>query len=227
MSSVNSKKKIVKLAMIAAIIVAVCAGISMAWESKYPSGTWRYKITINIDTPDGVKTGSAVREVTVRTGQLNLPGATPHKIPKGEAVVVDLGKGQLLFALTSFDDYQIVFRAFPYDGGGTTVEGIEYYSHLKNAKTFLVPEQLRFVRFKNINDPKTVEEVKGQNLEASFGKGYKFNSASIEMTGELVTWGIEKYLPWLRGLKANLDGSYGRSSNKLSNALDVGNFRKR
>ncbi|PZP55671.1 MAG: hypothetical protein DI586_06150, partial [Micavibrio aeruginosavorus] len=131
--------------------------------------------------------------------------------PKGEAVVIDLGRGQLLFALTSFDDYQIVFRAFPYDGGGTTVEGIEYYSHLKNAKTFLVPEQLRLVRFKNINDPKTVEEVKGQNLEATFGKGYKFNSASIEMTDKPVTWGIEKYLLWLPKRK-NVMGYLGGNS---------------
>ncbi|PZP55643.1 MAG: hypothetical protein DI586_06155, partial [Micavibrio aeruginosavorus] len=77
MSSGNSKKKIVKLAMIAAIIMAVCAGVSMAWEAKYPSGTWRYKITINIDTPDGVKTGSAVREVTVSRGIALTPESGP------------------------------------------------------------------------------------------------------------------------------------------------------
>ena len=53
------------------------------------------------------------------------------------------------------------------------------------------------VTFKDINDPKTVERVDPNNLAEAFGQGVRLARASIEITNEPVTTGIEKRLPWM------------------------------
>ncbi len=65
--------------------------------------------------PEGLRAGSAVREVKVDASKplIDLPEATSRKESKGEAVVVDLRNRGVVFASTSFDDYQVVFSAFP------------------------------------------------------------------------------------------------------------------
>jgi hypothetical protein len=38
-----------------------------ALNEKPPSGTWRYKMTVEVETPEGIKSGLAVREVTIHS----------------------------------------------------------------------------------------------------------------------------------------------------------------
>ena len=86
------------------MMVVVAAVTAIAWNIAYPSATWRYKMTVTVETPEGIKTGSAVREVHVRTEPDILPeAATMHFSVKGEAVVVDLGHGKYLFAVMDAD----------------------------------------------------------------------------------------------------------------------------
>jgi hypothetical protein len=205
------------LAMSLIATAAIAAGV----KTVYPSGTWRYKITVNIETPEGLKTGSAVREVHIQT----VPNYNPQ-VPgvdvqvKGEAAVIDLGKRGKVFSLLRNlygpdYAYDVVFTAFP-GPPGFTPEGLKYYSHLKNAKAILKSEQYpMFVRFRDINDPKTVEDLykletyehpngpgtetrirlKNDNFEKVFGKGVKLKSVEIEITDEPVTKKINKVLP--------------------------------
>jgi hypothetical protein len=63
-----------------------------------------------------------------------------------------------------------------------------------------------FVRFRDINDPNTVERVDPNNLAASFGPGVRLTRATIEITDAPVTTGIEKELEWLRAV-ANTRGT--------------------
>jgi hypothetical protein len=213
-------------ALIAAVLIAGYIG----WGLVYPMGTWRYRLTIEVDTPESVKSGSSVIEVRAARQPKLTPETTTDIGISGEAVVVDLGQRGLLFSLlTSKTDvdygYRIVFDMFPYayeyvfkDGhkeiipgaGQTTPGGIKYYASLR-AKAELAPSQLpMLVRFRDTNDPKTVELVDPNDLAKSFGAGVRFKSATIEMvdagvwpfsmfgiTGEPVTRGIEKRLAWL------------------------------
>ena len=80
------------------------------------------------------------------------------------------------------------------------------------------------VRFRDINDPKTVERVDPNDLAASFGPGVYLKRATVEITRDPVTTGIVKRLSWLAPLRsrgASLDGdtSVARSSNALANVL--------
>lgn len=191
------------------VAVLVVAAAVMVLGYVYPSATLRYKITVNIDTPEGMKTGSAVREVFIQR-QPEIGSSGPHIRPSGEAVVVDLGARGVVFALTSFDDYQVIFSAFPYDGGGVTVEGLRYYSQLKNVSaTLKLKDYPILVTFKDINDPKSVTKIietdwcleknKGgtcineqfhivaDHFEELFGRDVKLESVEIEMTDSSIT----------------------------------------
>lgn len=130
------------------IVLALFAAGKFYWSEQYPAETWRYKMTVSVETPEGVKTGSAVREVTGISGPKLLPEAPSGGARvKGEAVVVDLGKRGILFALMRSKlfnvdyAYDIVFEAFPFRGA-LTPAGIRYYHSLKSSeKIVLHPAQ--------------------------------------------------------------------------------------
>lgn len=140
-----------------AIIAIIVLAVAVWWQVSFPSGSWRYKMTVTVETPEGVKTGFAVREVTV----ISVPQLTPEMKPtvklKGEAVVVDLGKRGLLFALLKGNKLgesharNLPFYAFPYEKGGTTKSGIRHYSRLKAVSAELEPELYpTFVHFRDL-----------------------------------------------------------------------------
>lgn len=49
----------------------------------------------------------------------------------------------------------------------------------------------------DVSDPTSVERVDPDNLEASFGKGYRLKAITVQVTDDEVTTGIEKRLGWL------------------------------
>lgn len=225
------------------LVTILVLAVLLPWLfGEYPRGTWRYRVTVEILTPEGIKTGSAVREVRAftdfRIGDHGGGGAGST----GEAVVVDLQERGLLFLLTSIDDYGTVFRAFPHPEGrgGLTREGIAYYSNLKNARTSVLSDKYRFqiVRFRTPTDPRTVELVVGQQFERDiqtfvtvdriqeiFGEGVVIKDIIIETTDEPVTTVIDSYLPWLMNTVGNLAGTPGAFSNDLPHLLHTGHFK--
>ena len=67
------------------------------WGMFGPSYTYRYRLIVEIDTPEGIKSGSSVIETRVRdNGRAwwNLPDMRNlENTTRGEAVFVDLGHG--------------------------------------------------------------------------------------------------------------------------------------
>ncbi len=216
---------------------AVAYAMSELNEPKTYS--WRYKLTVEIDTPEGVKSGSAVREVTVVYTPPYAPGAKPHRkiTGKGEAVVIDLGEKGKVFATRGVDyALTIIYKAFPVSFPAQSIEGLEYYSQLKDKKVVL-DEKLfpRIVMFENLNNPATVNPVYGRTrttvndqFKERFGKGYGIKQVIIETTNDNVTWGLIDILPWLPDYyNKRLDGNrYGTidSKNRVANGLSSGSF---
>jgi hypothetical protein len=208
--------KMTRLVKVASIAALVIAGIAFAMGDKSETYTWRYKTTIVVETPEGLKTGSAVRETTVDYAV--CMGCNPKVSTKGEAAFVDLGKRGKVFEVMGTDPYMTVFYALP-GPPGLTREGQKYYSTLKNAKVSLNTGNLTkniftqypmMVTFKDIKDPKSVElvyqseatRVSGHfdfkitdNFEKLFGSGVKLKDVTVEMTDEPVTHGIRSCLP--------------------------------
>ena len=93
------------------------------------------------------------------------------------------------------------------------------------------------VRFRDTNDPMTVERVDPFDLGKSFGAGVKLERATLEIVhggiwpfnhygimGEPVTTGIYKRLLWLQKLKGSyLDGGFTSKDAPLE--LYGGNFK--
>ena len=217
-------KPLINLGLIVAIVICLVG----TWYIFYPWASWRYKITVSVDTPEGLKTGSAVREVHAREQPqfMEMPRLAVNVV--GEAVAVDLGKRGVLFSLIDWNDYRFVYESFPSPSQSEVLD-FKYYAHLKNVKA-VVPlyRAPMLVRFQDLNDPKTVERVDPNNLANSFGRDVFLKDITIEMTNEPVTWSVAHYLGWLQGYyNKRLDGErYGTidSSHKLANSLASGMF---
>lgn len=187
------------------IIIAVYIG----FEAYFNHGSWNYKLTLVVDTPEGQVVGSAVRKVSAQRDPIILQwipaSGYGHAGVKGEAVVVDLGQRGVLFALlkgnegmAKGDALYMVFNEFPYEGALTS-SGIRYYRSLEGKKQLTLDNLPMLVRFRDINDPKSVELVDPNDLEKTFDKGVKLVSATLEMTDEGVTKGnIERLLGWFK-----------------------------
>lgn len=209
------------------ILLVIGVGTAVAMSDKHPSGTWRYRVTVEIDTPEGVKSGSSVHELSVATPLIDLPDVgNPARI-KGEAIVVDLGERGVVFALMSDQSWQNgLYQAFPTEAPSST-EGIQYY--MDTLKLGMTEEWKKnkpsMVTFTDISDPKTVRGVGGEAMEKILGEGVTFKKITVEITGDPVTWKIEKWLPWLYGLNGHyLHG--GMTSRKAPLGLHAGHFRK-
>jgi hypothetical protein len=207
--------KLVSWGKILGIAVVLVASAAMAADisNLYVSGTWRYKMTVEIETPEGLKTGSAVHELSNSATDMkfmDFPEAGNAPKFKGEAVAIDLGKQGIVFAILPTDPYYMFFHTFYGNrGGATTVEGIRFFNSLKigEKRTLPINDYPWFVMFKDINEPKTVMLVHGAEFDAEkqdyipvdrfrevFGKGVKIKNIMLETTKEPVTSEIDTFL---------------------------------
>jgi hypothetical protein len=197
---------------------------------------YKYKMTVEVETPQGLKTGSAVREIVYSKSVVELPDAPGAGAEqRGEAVAVDLPSGQTLFALLANDPYVTLQTGFGGDSPSMLdtakenklVRVVKPFPTSENGNQFTGYPVL--VQFTDIKNPMSVKLVNPENTSASLGQGVKIKRNTIQMTDEPVTRGIEKRLPWLndyasRRARLNGDTSSVVSTNDLSDNLGTGNF---
>jgi hypothetical protein len=191
-----------------AIILAALVGLPfLAFQILYPTVTHRYRLTLVADDNGKPVTGSGVIEASYwKIPMFMLSHAEYGSRARGEAVVLDFGDKGMLFALLKGDDIHSDANWI-----ARTAFGIERNSppdeELRKLRSLTGKIDLKFnllpilVRFRNIDDPKTVERVSPYNLAGSLGSGVTLVNATIEIARDPVTTGIEKRLPWLPGKK--------------------------
>lgn len=175
----------------------------------YPSATVNFRLTYEVDTPEGVKTGSGVWAATYE--MLNgYIGWQFWASTEGEAIPVDFGSRGTLYAILSSTKYpagdgfvSLLIDAFGVRKiiGKHERQSIYNFAAISGRRDLsdgsfddLLP---KMVRFGDEKDPKTVEAVEPHNLAASFGAGVRLAHVTLETTKEPVTRGIEKRLGWL------------------------------
>ena len=184
--------KIVALAILAIPIVSLA--------TCFIPYDWREALVIEVETPDGVKTGRSVVLVshTIEAIVPGSPGGAVHTSLRGEATTVEVAPGKYLFALLQGRE-NLAVKAFPEIVAGKDFKQFaKAFANLREKRdlpTALIP---MLVTFRDINDPKTVERVDPNNLAEAFGQGVRLARASIEITNDPVTTGIEKYAPSYR-----------------------------
>jgi hypothetical protein len=142
----------------------------------------RYRMTVEVDTPEGVRRGEVVREASSMFAR-GSDGSSQQAKVRGEAVAVDLPSNKTLFALLSNDSIGHDYAAFvpmitgldQQSGGlgGLFAEPVEIYPDCPKGKN---PRPCRyylpiFVTFGDIRDPKSVKRVDPPNLAKAFGPG--------------------------------------------------------
>lgn len=231
-------KKGLKVFGVVALLLVVAGTLAYAKGGKDQEPiiySWHYKISVMVDTPEGEKSGSVVREVRVefqsRPELKDFPYHIEWKV-SGEAIPIDLGKRGIVFSLIDWDSYNELYDAFPYSGqldGKSKFPRSDYYNQaLKTGMTAELKTNIpRMVMFKDINDPKSVVPVEKNKMEDVLGQGVHFKSVLIEITNDPVTEKIDSLLPWLESLKSNLDGSKITTGSSYANTIHVGHFKRR
>lgn len=206
-------------------IVILLVSVLIAWNIAYPSVSWRYKITIIVETPEGIKIGSAVKEVRVFAAPAIGGTGGGNATTIGEAVLIDLGKYGHLFALTYTDEYFVFLNTFPGPPILTT-EGIEYYTTLRATRTS-VPKRgawPRMMFYKDVLDPISGKLVDPNDMSSTLGEGFVLKDVTIETSNEPITHKIEQYLPWLKNMEGNLYGDQIISQGGPLGSIDKSDF---
>jgi hypothetical protein len=168
--------------------------------------TYRYRLTVEVDTPRGLRRGSSVIEVRT-VDQVAFPGPEAGimftKIT-GEAVPVDLPGGPTLFALltnsTDGLDYPTYLAL-------RTYKSADFPTNRNNAIRWLlsqrgareVPRQLfpSLAYFCDVQDPTTMEFIDLDDTTKIFN-GSRISRITIQITQDEPTQNLEKRMPWLR-----------------------------
>ena len=219
-------------------IVAILFGTAALAANQYllKDSTIRYRMTVEVETPQGPRSGSSIVEAKV-IRELPLMGAdgVVYRI-RGEAVVVDLPGGDALFALLGNEPYHV---ALPTNGlrrgrsdppGAPELDARERdaadWPALRSARPLITLAPVDYpmlVRFQDIADPSSVERVEPLNLGASFGTGLHLLRITIQPTDEEARARVEQRLPWLNTSITNyLPGPFAQA-----NSLNVLNFKTR
>jgi hypothetical protein len=201
--------------------------------------TYRYRLAVEVDTPQGLKTGSSVIEVDTHRNETSWnPQARGlwHKV-RGEAAAVDLGEGRVLFALLRSEDSvdwpaQILFLTTPYAVEAEDKFLATFERMLAREEAVELPPDLAacissseasarpmLVTFRDLADPTSVERVDTEDLAASFGEGFALRRITVQLTDDPVTEGIEDRLAWLGQLSG-----MGLEAEDFPENVPVGNF---
>lgn len=203
---------------IVALVVVVAWPGGRAWYAhRYPEARPRFRVTVEVTTPEGPRTGTGVIEGYFGVTPSFITGRDRFYGTIGEAVAVDLeARGTLFALLRTPDNLPLPYAALQVLDynliQGTTRDRamILAVARLQGHAELDAKHLPMLVRFGDMSDPKTVAAVEPANLAASFGDGVALSRVSVDITTDPVTRGIEKRLPsfaiktgfvdWYRGL---------------------------
>ena len=160
---------------------------------KQHSYDWNQKLTLRIDTPDGLLEASSITHMGVDyfPGGLPLAGTERSYHLTGEAVVADLGDGRYLFAL--LPKSELAERSF-WDLYDTESRGAFLGRIQKQVGQPARPVPLKYypllVTFGDLSDPASVMRVDPADLALSFGAGFALHEITLEVTDDPVTEGV-------------------------------------
>jgi len=193
--------------------VALLAALFIGDQIRINRPGHKYRLTLEVETPEGIKAGSGVVSVHPDRGY----SRHGHTSTRGDAVFVDLGGGKNLVALLAhidraldLDDINyLALRAYRADGRNVSFNEMNRVSGAAPVTGALIPILLTFT---DPQDPATARTVPSQEMATALGGGFRLRAIRAEVVpnglwpldyggplGEPVTRGIESKLPWLKG----------------------------
>jgi hypothetical protein len=221
-------------------VATMAVGLTGCWAR---TESYRYKLTLAVNTSAGVERASSVVEVVFR-GIVIPDRGVIHQL-RGEALYLDLGAGRRpLIALITKQLHPRPEKdaAWSPDGGPgisliariygkalseNLLEQAAAISRMRGAREVAPSDLPDLVTFADTNNPASVIEVDPDDLQATLGPDVSWNKITLEITDEPIATGLKAKLPWLTEyLKDNrrLNRSILRTSNELSNILSSEDF---
>jgi hypothetical protein len=195
----------------------------------------KYRLTLEVETPAGVKSASGVISVHPDRGY----SRHGHTSSSGDAVFVDLGDGKNLVALLAhidklidLDDVNFVaLRAYKAAGRNVSFNDMNRMTGAVPVTGALVPV---LVTFGSLSDPASARTVKADDLESMFGKGFHLWAVSAEVVpngfwpldfggplGEPVTRGISQKLKWLNASPTSAEAAIRAAGLPIGEPIDA------
>ena len=206
------------------IVVGLLAWIWFSNFPYVPSCTFRYKLAADVQTPDGVKSAASVIEV--KYGYQRPFGGGDGRLKRawGDALFFDLGAGKnLVLTLTSqasgrepgYDEYSPqgnpaypssnvfglplqVFKVLSWPANSRSRSACKTLHSQPLGQAFDIPLNMlpTLLTFGDLADPYSITIVQPEDLQATFGPGYKMLRASLTPTDEAMVQTIRARFPW-------------------------------
>ena len=205
------------------VALTITIFVWFGWD-HFVGVTYRYRLTVEVNTPNGIRAGSSVIEVETWEG-IGLPGPEAGGIRnrvRGEAVVVELPGQKRLFVLLDKADTLLLEaydRYLPQELGDleklrkarslNIVAAVPRYRAPKKlklrraamAKREISKDRLDnfplFVDFQRRDDPMSVQRVDPDHLETTYGKGFSLKRVFLQTTNDNISGEIQRHLPWI------------------------------
>lgn len=220
----------------AVLVLILGLGLMLALSSCSQTYRWNQKVTLVVQTPDGVREEGHVFAVKMshsNTGQWGNGSDTA-----GEAMVMEVAPGRYVFLILGEENARLAYNVFDdlqdirQSSGSSVAKWVRKIRRRTEAVDIPIDRFPRIITFDDINDPNTVKELAPDAFEAEFGAGYALIGMTFQITKEPATIGIiDGVLPWLAPMKRSgmLDGRSGysiKAENKLANTLHSGHFKR-
>jgi hypothetical protein len=213
-------------------------GVAALLSACNPFGgsSYRFKMTVEVETPEGHKTGCSVYEVRAEKDiKLSPDMGNAHTSIRGEAVAVDFPGGKTLFALlktvggSGRDDLPYLsMKTFDPAYKNNSVESAQRIvsgDGIRSLAEVEVVDYPMLLTFTDLSDPKSVMRVEPDDLAMHFGPGVQLKRITVEVTKDAVTTGIEKRLGWLpKHRNISFAGNRYTADNSLADNLRMGSF---
>jgi hypothetical protein len=191
--------------------LALLAALVIGDQIRINRPAHKYRLTLEIETPDGIKSASGVMAVVPDRGY-SRRGRTSTR---ADALFVDLGGGRNLLALLAHRDGALDLDGMNYLAlrayGEASDKRVSF--NAMSGMVGIVPVKGALIpllaTFGDLADPATMRVVTPDDLEAALGAGFRLHGVTAEVVpngfwpidfggilGEPVTRGIEAKLPW-------------------------------
>lgn len=209
--------------LLPSLMLSACGG---------PDASYRYKLTVTVDTPDGAKIGSNVVQIDYYNVSFPMSGESHHVY--GQALYLDTGAKPLVVLLSRAkfsggnhwmedDPVAVVARLClgKEDGVSSFIESAKQFGSCQGVYPLEFDDMPDMVTFDDPKDPNTGRPVNPRNPAEALGPGVSLRSVTIQITNESITKEVDEQLPWVR----NWGGRIAlNNSERLHDFVDQSHF---
>jgi hypothetical protein len=196
-------------AKLLAVCAAIVAGLYVAYVLAFPTAYLRYRLTLNVDVDGVAQTGSGVVEIPYSFAPdafASLPGSQFYGDMRGYAITVDLGARGQLFVVNELPALadpatgkslfpnaanlsQLPLVTFKISAGLPSRRASEIRNLQDSNKSVDIPPQQlpMIVRFRNMSNCNSIEEVNPVDLAATLGPGVSIKRVTLTITDDPIS----------------------------------------